>query len=172
MQIVSPHWHIMNIVYKNIEFKIRTFDSIETENNADLVVTDENEITKKTIFEIVFEGKQIVLVVFWDGSYSGSEICFHWAEESKFLFVGAGTLSAVVNISTLELVDINYPFLFWSWETLGDNILELGELACRLYTRKGKLIGEVAVDPPYDYVIMDHAIEFSSIVYGKARIEF
>ena len=162
----------MNILYENIEFKIRTLDSIEPENNADLVVSDENEITKKTIFEIDFEGRQIVFVIFWDDSYSGTEVCFHWAEESKVLFIGAGTLSAVVNISTLELIDINYPDLFWSWKTLGDNILELGELACRLYTRKGNLIGEVAVDPPYDYVIMDHAIEFSSIIYGKARIEF
>ena len=162
----------MNIVYKNAEFKVRTIDSIAAECNADLVLSDENETTKKTIFEIDFESRKIVLVVFWDGSYSGTEICFHWAEESKVLFIGAGTLSAVVNISTLELIDINYPDLFWSWKAHGDNILELGELACRLYTRKGNLIGEVAVDPPYDYVIMDHSIEFSSIVYGKTKIEF
>jgi hypothetical protein len=162
----------MNIVYKNAEFKIRTIESIIAESNADLVLSDENEITKKTIFEIDLKSRKIVVVVFWDGSYSGSKISFHWAEESEFLFIGAGSLSAVVNINTLELVDINYPFLFWSWEVLGDNILELGELDCRLYTKTGNLIGEVAVDPPYDYVIMDHAIEFSSIVSGKLRIEF
>ena len=162
----------MNIVYKNAEFKIRTIDSIAAENNADLVLSDENKTTKKTTFEIDLEGKQIVLVIFWDGSYSGTEICFHWTEENKVLFIGAGTLSAVVNISNMELIDINYPDLFWGWEALGDKILELGELACRLYTRKGNLIGKVAVDPPYDYVMMDHAIEFSSIISGKARIEF
>jgi hypothetical protein len=162
----------MNIVYKNADFKIKTIESTMAESNADLVLTDENEITKKTIFEIDLKSRQIVIVIFWDGSYSGSDICFHWAEESEFLFIGAGSLSAIVNTSTLELVDINYPFLFWDWETLGDNILELGELECRLYTKTGNLIGEVAVDPPYDYVIMDNSIEFTSIVAGKLRIDF
>ena len=162
----------MNVVYKNSEFKLRTTDSIANEANADLVLSDENEINTKTIFEIRYDSKKIILVVFWDSSYLGSEICFHWSEENQVLFIGAGTLSAVVDVKTLELLDINYPSLFWGWKALGDNILELGELDCRLYTTKGRLIGAVPVDPPYDYVITDRAIEFSCMSYEKACIEF
>jgi len=66
----------------------------------------------------------------------------------------------------------NVVLEFWNWEIVEGNILELGELECRLYSPTGNLIGEAAVDPPYEYKVTLGVIEFSSIVVGKTYIKF
>jgi len=162
----------MELVFNHSVLKVKTISSITHESVADIVISEENDFDRKTIIEIRVGKKLTCIVLFWSHFSDDAEPSLHWNEDNQVLFVGAGYVSAVVNVSTKSLIDINYPDLFWGWECINNNILELCELDCRLYSPSGNLIGHAHVDPPYDYEVTDNAILFSSIVMGKTSIEF
>jgi hypothetical protein len=161
----------MKIRYKKSGISITTTLSSIPEKNADFTITDSRDTTRKSILRVGFDGKNVTVQILWSHFSDDVDIGFHWSEESKVLFVGAGSVSAVLNLDTMDIIDINYPVLFWQWKYINDHILELGELECRLYSTSGKFIGQTAVDPPYEYEMIDNAIEFTSIVVGKTRID-
>lgn len=160
------------ISYKKTTLKITSLKSSEKEKEADLVITEEGKTTNKSIIEFRRDKKKSIIVVFWSHFSSDASLCIHLSEDENVLFIGGGNVSAVVDTSNLKILDINYPDLFWGWEYIEGYVLELGELACRLYTQKGKLVGSTPVDPPYEYKVTGSSIEFNSIVMGKTKIEF
>jgi len=162
----------MEIVFKNAVINIETYTSSSHEEKADIVISDENEPDKKSIIEVRIGSSKCLIAFFWSHFSHSTNVSLHWAEETSVLFIGAGTLSAVINPISKTLIDIQYPELFWSWECIKDYILELGELECRLYKPSGELVGSTAVDPPYEYQLTKNAIVFSSIVIGETKIEF
>ena len=162
----------MEFVFNHSVIKVKTITSIAPESSADIVISEEKDFDRKTIIEIREGNKLTCIVLFWSHFSDDAEPSLHWSEDNQVLFVGAGYVSAIVNVSTQSLIDINYPDLFWGWECINNNILELCELDCRLYSPSGSLIGHAHVDPPYDYEVTDKAILFSSIVMGKTSIEF
>jgi len=162
----------MEVVFNNSAIKIKTIISTASESNADLVISEEKGAERKSVLEIREKDSVFTLALFWSHFSDDAQPSIYWNEEGRILFVGAGYVSAVVNVATRELIDINYPDLFWGWEFIYGNILELGELDCRLYSTAGDIIGQAPVDPPYDYDITEKEIKFSSIVMGKTSIEF
>ena len=162
----------MEFVFNNSTIKTKTILSTAPENGADIVISEEKNFDRKTIIEIRERDSVTCIVLHWSHFSEDVEPSLFWSEDKRILFVGAGYVSAVVNVASKSLIDINYPDLFWGWECLNNNILELCELDCRLYSLSGHLIGHAHVDPPYDYEVTDDAILFSSIVMGKTSIEF
>jgi len=161
----------MEFVFSNSVIKVKTILSTAPESGADIIISEERNFDRKSIVE-VREGNSITRVVlFWSHFSDDALPSLHWSEARRVLFIGAGCVSAVVDISKTDLININYPDLFWGWECVENNILEMCELDCRLYSPSGKLIGHAHVDPPYDYRVTDKAIIFSSIVVGKTSIE-
>jgi len=120
-----------------------------------------------------------------DGPGVRAEVVVHWTSnsvampfhamvipETNMLFVGAGTLSAAVNLITREVVDEKKVFLFWGFERRCGFVLELGELECYLYNGLGRCIGSVPVDPPYDIREVPGGLEFVSPVMGSHVLRF
>ena len=159
------------VTYKHGTVRVAHTRSSEPEPTADLVISEEGETGYKSLVQLYLNGKQSTVAFLWSHFSDDASFCLHYSEENEVLFLGGGSVSAVVDTSTLRLIDINYPMLFWRWELIKDHILELGETECRLYTTKGKLVGAAQVDPPYEYRATDHSIEFTSIVAGKTNIE-
>lgn len=159
----------MNISFTKCAFNIRT-NSDSSRDEADVIISEcMGAASAKSMIEI--SGKyQLTIAVYWEKSTYSNDVSVYFAEPQGVLFIGVGRVSAVVNIATKQILQINYPDLFWSWDCIGDFVLELGELECRLYTKHGKTIGSAPVDPPYDYQLSESSIEFSSIVMGKTRI--
>ena len=161
----------MDITYKNVALRIKTIES-SVKDQADIVISEASEETKyKTIINVTGEFKLTIAVYWWHFS-DEVDIAIHFSESKNILFVGAGRVSGVINLKTGQLVDINFPDLFWAWECINDHVLELGELECRLYSSNGKLIGLAHVDPPYDYTVTPNKIQFSSMVIGQSSIVF
>jgi hypothetical protein len=160
------------ITYKSAILIVTNLKSSEEENGAGLVITEEGETTNKSIIDFRRGKNKSIIIVFWSHFSDDASLCVYLSEDENVLFAGGGSVSAVVDTSNLEILDINYPDLFWGWEYIADHVLELGELECRLYTPDGKCIGEAPVDPPYEYKATNSSIEFSSIVVGKSNIEF
>ena len=159
------------ITYKSAVLAITNLKSAEEEKGADLVIAEMGETTNKSVIEFRSGKNKSVIVVFWSHFSDDASLCVHFSEDENILFLGGGNVSAVVNMSSLDIIDINYPDLFLAWECIKGHVLELGELECRLYTLGGSLVGEAPVDPPYEYKATETAIEFSSIVVGKTSIE-
>ncbi|XQF93735.1 hypothetical protein ACOBV9_08740 [Pseudoalteromonas espejiana] len=161
----------MEFVFNYSTIKTKTINSTAAESDVDIVISEENNFDRKTIIEITEDGTVTCVVLFWSHFSDDAEPSLFWIEDERILFLGAGYVSAVVNIATKDVIDINYPDLFWGWESINGNILELGELNCRLYSPAGDIIGSAPVDPPYDYNATESAISFSSIVMGVTSIE-
>ncbi len=158
--------------YKNSWVVFETITSIEPDKNADIIISDQSSTTKfKTIVELHTESKVTVINLLWSNSANLNSISFKWLEPEETLFIGAGEVSAVIDIHTRKIKQINYPMLFWTWKEVDNFILELTETECRLFTRNGNYIDEVPVDPPYEYELKKNHIEFNSIVMGKHIIK-
>lgn len=87
--------------------------------------------------------------------------------ETGVLFIGAEILSGVVHLHTRQVLDQKQVFLFWAFERKGAFVLELGEMTCFLYDLNGRLVGQVAVDPPYQVEETEAGIKFTSEVAGQ-----
>lgn len=161
----------MDITFKNLSLNIKTKESSAVEP-ADIVIVENSPTTKfKSIVSV--KGKfELKIALYWSHFSDDIDVSFHYSEHDCILFIGAGSVSSVIDLSSSSIIDINYPELFGAWECIGDHILELGELECRLYNKSGELIGNAHVDPPYDYSLTDMGISFSSIVMGKTEIMF
>ncbi len=159
--------------YKNSWIVFEIITSIKADKNADIIISDQNSTTKfKTIVELHTESKVTVINLLWSGfSEHINSISFKWLESEETLYIGAGEVSAVIDIHSLKIIQINYPVLFWIWKEVDNFILELTETECRLFTRNGNYIDEVPVDPPYEYELIENHIEFNSIVMGKHIIK-
>lgn len=162
----------MEVVYSKSFIKITTVSSITPEKNPDVTISEQNETSLKTLFKIIIGEQKHLIEVLWSHFSSDAAINFHWNENDLILFVGGGCVSAVIDVASNKVIDINYPDLFWGWKIHNSNILELGELECRLFSPTGKCIGSTCVDPPFEYVDTGRSIEFSSIVVGKTRIDY
>lgn len=161
----------MNITYNNIVLSIKTIESTAKER-ADIVVSEAGSKTKyRTLISINGEFERTI-AIYWSHFSPDADVSIHLAESTNILFVGAGSVSSVINLETKEVIEIHYPDLFWGWECVNNHILELGELECRLYSSVGKLIGFAYVDPPYEYTITESEIQFSSIVMGETKIVY
>ncbi|MDP2576007.1 hypothetical protein Q8W40_27780 [Vibrio penaeicida] len=161
----------MEFVFENSVVKVNSEDIGSAGDDADITISEEIGFDRRTTVEIT-EGNSVTrIALLWSHFSSTAEASLHWNEGSHVLFLGAGSVSAVIDILNKCILDINYPELFWGWKHLKGNILELGELDCRLYTSSGQIIGQAPVDPPYDYKITDKGVFFSSIVAGKTSIK-
>ena len=159
----------MDITFNNCSLNVQTIASSE-QSRADIVISEASDyISAKSTIKITGQ-YSLTICIFWQRFTAANDISIYFAEKENVLFVGVGCVSAVINIATKQILDINYPDLFWSWECVGEHILELGELECRLLSKEGKLIGSAPVDPPYEYQVLESSVEFSSIVMGKTRI--
>ena len=85
------------VTYNNAVIAVQTIESSAQEKNADFVVSELGETTCKSMVEIRIEGEKVVVVVFWSHFSEDAALCFHWSDEDKILFVGAGGVSAVIN---------------------------------------------------------------------------
>lgn len=112
----------MELVFNNSVIKVKTIISDAPENDADIVISEEKGFDRKTIIEIREGSSKVCLVLFWSHFSENAEPSLHWNESNQILFIGAGYVSAVVNISTKEIIDINYPDLFWGWKCINNNI--------------------------------------------------
>jgi len=157
--------------FKSASITVNTTNSSTAEKNSDFLISEQGAVTNKSVVIIKTKRGESTITVLWSHFSEDASLCIHWSEINQTLFIGGGCVSAVINIEKQEIIDINYPELFWAWEFVGDYILELGELDCRLYSESGKLIGEAPVDPPYEYELKNNSIEFTSIVMGKTKIE-
>jgi len=160
----------MEFVFDSAVIKIT--EDIFTDAIADLVISEKDEPDRNSFIEVIESDSVFVISLHWSHFTNTQKPTIYWNDKDKILFLGAGYVSAVINIKTKKILDINYPDLFWAWELIEGNILELGELDCRLYSLTGQLIGHTQVDPPYDYHASENAIHFSSIVIGKTSIEY
>jgi hypothetical protein len=139
---------------------------------ADIVISEKNTPNHCSNIEVKNGRSALIIELNWFKYSNSSEPSIYWSEEEKTLFLGVGCISAVINANTKQVININYPELFWDWESVSGHILELGELECRLYSLSGELIGQAPVDPPYDYTVTENGIHFSSIVMGRTSIEW
>ena len=162
------------IIYSGARIVIETVLSSVQNTDADIVLLEAGETNRKSRIIVNINGAKLEILFIWSrfGFSDDVGICIHFQENSNLLFLGGGSLSAVINLKTKEILHYNFPMLFWNWEILGDHILELGEIECRLYNSVGALVGEAPVDPPYEYKVTNGVIEFSSIVHGKTCIKF
>jgi hypothetical protein len=88
------------------------------------------------------------------------------------LFLGGGTLSAVVDIRVSRAVHQRRVARFWSFEHAPCSILELGEIECFLYRTDGELVGSAMVDPPYEVVRGADDLSFVTTLFGTPRIPY
>ena len=159
------------VTYPNSSIEIKTIKSESKEKFVNFEVSQEGQTEYKSILSVSTRNENFIIAMYWSHFSDESEINFFWTEETQTLFLGAGSVSAVINLKEKTLKDINYPMLFWSWVVFGEHVLELGETECRVYSASGELIGQADVDPPYDYKVTEEEIEFSSIVMGKRKIK-
>ena len=159
------------IIYSSARIVIETISSEVKDSDADIVISESGQINKKSRIVVYFGETKLTILFMWNHYSPESGVCVHYQEKQSLLFLGGGSLSAVLNLKSKEILHCNFPMLFWNWEIVEGNILELGELECRLYSPAGSLIGEAAVDPPYEYKVTPGVIEFSSIVVGKTYIK-
>ena len=159
------------ITYQYSSIVVNSTQSSAPEPNADFTISEPGETDNKSLLQVTINDVKTIIAIYWSHCDEGASLSFHWVEDQNMLFIGAGSISAVLNLDTLTIIDINYPDLFWGWECIGENILELGELACRVYRKSGIAVGETMVDPPYKYKVTDEEIIFSSIVLGETKIK-
>jgi hypothetical protein len=95
-----------------------------------------------------------------------------YVPETSVLFIGGGTFSATIDVHSMKVVHQHKVLLFWSFQHVPHSILELGEDECFLYNINGELIGSVPVDPPYDVVEQENAVEFVTTLFGVQRLAF
>jgi hypothetical protein len=136
------------------------------------------ELDTLTRIEVICESKlsrefqRNVVYVHWSeyGNAFGFTVLLE--EETEILLIGAGTLSASINLRKMKLIHENMITLFWGFRKVRNWILELGELECFLYDREGNQLSSAPVDPPYEYEILDNGIKFESIVMGIQWLHF
>ncbi|MBC3872218.1 hypothetical protein [Undibacterium flavidum] len=160
------------ISYSSSKITVHTILSETQDSNADLIVSECGSTNRKSRISIQINGKIIEILFLWSHFSDEASLCILWEENSQLLFLGGGSVSAVVDPINKIIKHCNYPMLFWSWELIGQHILELGELECRLYKLNGDLVGQTSVDPPYEYKITEKTIEFSSMVFGSTSIKY
>jgi hypothetical protein len=159
------------ITYPNSSIEINTIESESKEKSVDFEVSQEGQTKYKTILSVSTRNEKFIIAMFWYHFSEDADINYFWIEETQTLFLGAGSVSAVINLKENIIKDINYPMLFWSWKAIEEYVLELGETECRVYSKSGELIGQTDVDPPYDYIVTEDAVEFTSIVMDKRKIK-
>ena len=121
------------------------------------------------------------LKVFWEGDVV--EVGVFWRNRSSLglgvlalpdrhaVLIGAGQVSAVVDLVAAEVRDVEFPFMFWGFERAGQKAVELGEVECMLRDETGKVVARTPVDPPYDYRREGTDLIFRSIVHGETRLD-
>ncbi|CAG0928196.1 hypothetical protein TFLX_00792 [Thermoflexales bacterium] len=137
-----------------------------------LVRASDAELNTLTRIEVTSESLHRIVYVHWRVNFGGESFGALLNEEAPTLFVGAGTLSASIDLQNMKVVHENLVTLFWGFQQVGQWILELGELDCFLYDRKGSLLASAPVDPPYEYHVTDDGIRFESINYGTHWLRF
>lgn len=110
--------------------------------------------------------------IYWEKVTTTDNFNLMFIPETQTLFVGAGTISATINLQSLSLVTQNDLTLFWSFQRRSSWVLELGELECFLYELDGTQIGKVPVDPPYEIEEKESGIRIVSIVAGSQWLNF
>lgn len=110
------------ITYKTSTLVITNLKSSEEEKGANLVITEGGETENKSIIEVRRGKNKSIIAVFWSHFSDDANLCIHLSEDENILFVGGGSLSAVVDTSKLKTLDINYPDLFWGWVIVTDDI--------------------------------------------------
>jgi hypothetical protein len=109
--------------------------------------------------------------VHWNSAAS-AEFGALYLPESNHLFVAAGQVSGVIDLTKASVVSIEYPFLFWSFERVSSFVAQYGELECLLYDSRGIVLDRAQVDPPYEVSRSPERLEFKSIVAGLTTLEF
>ena len=141
-------------------------------SNALLLRAESCELDTLTTLRIGRLGSEYEILVLWSSNGSTFGFNLRYEESTGVLFIGAGTLSAVIHVSTLNIIDENIVDLFWDFVPCREFVLEQGELECRLYRKDGTCIGAVPVDPPYEWREKKTGLVFSSSIFGEQRIDF
>ena len=138
-----------------------------------VLLVKESQANLNTLSKIEVSNDDVNATVYlhWR-QFEGANLGLFLAEETRTLFLGAGTISVTINLQTFELIHENYVTLFWNYQRVGKWIVELGELECYLYDDQGRVIDEAPVDPPYLLKVTEHGIQFESIVHGETFLRF
>ena len=138
-----------------------------------IVIIDE-DVHPDTITTIRVRCKCATQIIYWswrpESWYFPLSILF--VEETETLFVGGGTLSAIVDVRTMRVIRKHKSLLFWSFQHTRNSVIELGEVECFLFRRDGELVGSADVDPPYEVIEHDSDVEFLSSIFGSQRITY
>jgi hypothetical protein len=140
----------------------------------DIVLLIAEHCTPNTLSRIEVDHDQTrsVIYVHWEEHTASERVNLLVDEATRTLFVGAGTITATINLQTQQVVSQHTVDLFWHFERRGRFVVEFGELDCFLYDQHGTLVAEVPVDPPYEYIDYPDGIRFESINYGTQWLNF
>jgi hypothetical protein len=158
--------------YSNATISTETHMCVSLDRNSDIAIFEGEDTTHKSIIIVLMKNETISIAVFWSHYANFGMLHTYWSETESVLFIGAGSVSATVNVKTRSIICQNYTALFWGWVAVQGFILEMGELDCRLYKNNGELVGETSVDPPYEYTVTHEAIIFKSCTLGHTSIKF
>ncbi|MEZ6124641.1 MAG: hypothetical protein R3C49_15925 [Planctomycetaceae bacterium] len=146
----------------------------DPERNGEGITITEEDVEPDTLtsVEVRRGGDSQTVHVLWRPQSWHLNFCLLFVPETSVLFIGGGTFSATVNVSSMKIIHQHRIELFWSFQHMPRSILELGEIECILYRTSGELVGSVPVDPPYDVVEQKNDVEFLTSLFGIQRLTF
>ena len=114
---------------------------------------------------------EAVVELHWQAvPHSATSLGLLAVQETSVLLVGAGTISAVVDLRTRRVLSEHPVQLFWGFSFQHGSVLLRSELDCFMFSPAGVLLGHVPVDPPWQEIPDDEGITFVSPVYGRHRL--
>jgi len=103
------------IIYSNARIVIETISSEVKDSDADIVISESGKINKKSRIVVHFGETKLTILFMWSHYSSESGVCIHYQEEQSLLFLGGGSLSAVLNLKSKKILHCNFPMLFWNF---------------------------------------------------------
>ena len=147
--------------------------SVALDGAAEAIVLHEPDATPNTLSRIeVFRtgAERRTVLLLWERQSVARGIAL--LVNQATLFIGAETFAAAVDLQAKRVVDPHTVHNFWSFQQAGEFVIELGDLRCFLRAGTGELLGEAAVDPPYEIHETAEGIRFESSVMGTHWLRF
>jgi hypothetical protein len=141
---------------------------------GEVIVIREQDVTPDTLTRIEVRGPSPPFVVFvhWAPLEFYAHLGVLLIREAMTLFVGAQSVVAAVDLRDRRVLHQHSVFSFWGFLRRGNWVVVLGELDCFLYDLRANVLGQVPVDPPYEYDEHPEGFRFQSAVYGERWLRF
>jgi hypothetical protein len=140
--------------------------------NILLLKSSDDNLNTLTKLDINGTDLHRVIYVHWHIGFGGEDFGVLLVEETNTLFIGAGSLSASVDLLEMKVVNQQDVMLFWSFKRVRNWVLELGEVECFLRSQSGAVLASVEVDPPYEYFETDKGIKIETNIYGTQWLHY